>query len=109
MLQYADLITAVAGASAVAGSGIVWLWRKVEKNTRVAKALIDKRLKEIDDKLKDCEERERVGQERGYKQLTIIEMLYQEVKRVTIGKVSPVMSRVNLLLKELRETDNDPR
>ena len=120
MSEISELVTSLAGAGVVAGGGIAWLWAKVERNAKrakaeveraakEAKAVVDKRFMEIEVKLQACESREIEAHARRGKHLIVIEMLFTEVKRLTAGQPSPVLTRAKTLLKELRDHDDDER
>lgn len=84
---------AVLGALGTSGA---FVWDKIEK-----------RFKEIEAKLEKCERRERESQERRAVQLTVIELLWQEVKR--LAPKADVLDRAHKLLDDLkRPRDDEP-
>lgn len=89
MSSLAEIITAsIAGLGSVGGAA-AFVWNKIEK-----------RFNEIDLKLLECEKRERQSQERRAVQLTVIELLWQEVKRLT--PKADVLDRAHKLLEDLK-------
>lgn len=84
-----EIITAGVAALGTLGGGIAWIWDK-----------IDKRITSLETKVADCEAREDAGFERRSVQLTVIELLWQEVER--IAPASPVLARAKKLLDDLK-------
>lgn len=86
------------GVSALAplGAAGAFIWNKIEK-----------RFKEIDAKLDECEDRERDSLERRAVQLTVIELLWQEVKRH--APASDVLQRAKKLLDDLKDQNDEAR
>lgn len=70
MTDWPATIGAIAGALVPVGGGIAFVWNKIEA-----------RFQEIEGKLQDCHDREVEHQERRTVQLTVIELLWQEVSR----------------------------
>ena len=68
---------------------------------------IDARFKEIDNKLDECETRERDSLDRRAVQLTVIELLWQEVKRTV--PASDVLQRAKKLLDGLKDQNDEAR
>lgn len=85
----AEQITAVVTLLGALGTAIAWIWDK-----------IDKRITSLETKVADCEAREDAGMERRAVQLTVIELLWQEVER--IAPASPVLARAKKLLDDLK-------
>lgn len=85
------LITAGVGVISTLGGGIAWLWVRVER-----------RFTAVEEKLADCQKREKAHQETAGKHLIVIELLWQEVTRRTKG-ASPVLERCGELLDDLKE------
>lgn len=96
MRALAEIITAAVAALSLLGGGVAFIWKKMET-----------RFVEIEDKLNDCEKRETAGQTRRAQQLTVIEILWQEVLRLSPGKQSPVLRRARHLLDEMKATDKN--
>lgn len=86
------------GVSALAplGAAGAFIWNK-----------IDQRFKDIDAKLDECETRERDSLERRAVQLTVIELLWQEVKRLAPG--ADVLQRAKKLLDDLKDQNDEAR
>lgn len=86
----ADGVVAVTGISTLLGGAIGFVWNKIER-----------RFDEFDDKLEQCHSREMDSQERGVRLLTVIELLFQEVARLSPD--APVLKRARRLLENLKE------
>lgn len=84
-----EQITAVVTGLGAIGAGIKWLWDQ-----------FDKRITSLEKKVADCEAREDSGLERRAVQLTVIELLWQEVERLAPG--APVLARAKKLLDDLQ-------
>lgn len=87
--QVTAIASAAVGALGSIGAGCRFVWKKVE--TRFAA---------IEVELAHCRSRERADQERRAIQLSVIEILWQEIERVTPG--SSVLRRAEKLLEGLR-------
>jgi len=92
--EIAALITAVTGLLVALGGGVVWLWARVEK-----------RFASVEAKLDECERREARHLKTAAAHLTVIELLWQEVKRRTRG-ANDVLERAEKLLDDLKKDDH---
>lgn len=88
-MSVGEIVIAGIGALGTIGGGIAFVWDKLEK-----------RFVDIEAKLSECHAREMVGQERRAVQLTVIELLWQQVERLEPG--APVLARAKRLLDELK-------
>lgn len=84
-----EIITASVAALAPIGGGIAFIWNKVEK-----------RFSHIEELLDECKAREVADRDRRAVQLTVIELLWQELKRVAPD--AAVLSRAKKLLDDLK-------
>ncbi|MXO73590.1 hypothetical protein [Alteraurantiacibacter buctensis] len=84
MSDLAAIITAATGLLVALGGAIAWLWNKLEN-----------RFTAIEQRAEGCEERSAV-------QTTVIELLWQELERVTPDG-SKVLARALKLLNDLKE------
>ncbi len=86
------------GVSALAplGAAGAFIWNKIEK-----------RFGHIENQLEECETRERESLERRGVQLTVIELLWQEVKR--LAPDAPILGRAKKLLDDLKEQNDEAR
>jgi hypothetical protein len=95
MSEASEVITAVVAACSVAGGliggAVAFVWGKVEK-----------RFKEIETQLLACQSREDEGHERRANQLIVIELLWQEIKRLAPPGPVPVLVRARRLLDDLK-------
>lgn len=92
--ELATVIVASTAALTAFGGGAKFLWDKIEA-----------RFVAIDYKLEACERREADGKERSAAHVTVIELLWQEVERLSPDG-SKALTRALKLLGELkRETD----
>lgn len=91
--DWAAIITASTGVLTVSGGGIAFVWNKVEKG-----------LKEVRVQLEECRKREAAHNTRAAAQLTVIELLWQEVDRRSRGP-NPVLERSKKLLDDLKEQE----
>ena len=91
MEHWAGVITAIISGLIAFGGSVKWLWDKIEKRFML-----------IEQKLDECHKREMEGVERRSKQVTVIELLWQEVQR--IAPDSKVFERAKKLLDELKAT-----
>lgn len=90
MSDLAALITAIVGILATVGAAGRFVWNKIEA-----------RFDAVDAELAKCEARERENQERRAVQLTVIELLWLEVKR--LAPDAGVLTRAEKLLGTLRK------
>jgi hypothetical protein len=101
----AELLTAIVGALVALGSGVAWLWARVEKG-----------FKEVKRELEACRQREADAtkseaalkvalREREAKHLTVIELLWQEIERRSRGAPNAVLGRARKLLDDLKEDE----
>ncbi|WP_310534610.1 hypothetical protein [Novosphingobium sp.] len=89
-----ELVSAIVGSGGVivpVGVGIGWIWRKVER-----------RFKLLEGKMRICEAREAVSNERRQVHVTVIELLWQELARFTGEKPNRTMTRAKKLLDDLK-------
>lgn len=93
MTDWAAIITASTGVLTVSGGGIAFVWNKVEKG-----------LHEVRTQLEECQKREAAHNTRAAAQLTVIELLWQEVDRRSRGD-NPVLKRAGKLLDDLKEKE----
>lgn len=87
------IITAFVALLGAAGAAIKWLWDKIEA-----------RFVKIETALEECEKRELASNERRGKHLTVIELLWAEVVRLSKGGQNNVLNRAKHLLDELKDT-----
>jgi hypothetical protein len=92
MNEIAAIITAATGLLIAVAGGGRFIWNKIE--TRFIK---------VEAALEECHEREAKGQERRAVQLTVIEILWQEIQR--IAPKSNVLIRAKHHLDELKMFD----
>jgi hypothetical protein len=94
MTDAATIISAVAGSggvlTAIGGTGR-FIWNKLEK-----------RFEAIEQKLKACENREKTSERRAAVKLTAIELLWQEVDRLSPTSPNSTLRRVKRLLDDLK-------
>lgn len=91
MSELAAIIVALTALLGLLGGGMKFLWNKVEA-----------RFVEIDKKLAECEAREKASQSRSSAHVTVIELLWQEVERLSSGG-SKALHRASKLLNDLKE------
>lgn len=98
-----EIITAAVAALTPIGAGIAFIWSKIEK-----------RLSDFEAQLNECQARERASQERERAsldrravQLTVIELLWQEVTRLAPETV--VLKRAKKLLDDLKDQNDEAR
>lgn len=108
MTEIAQLLTAIVALLTALGGGCTWLWRRVEK-----------RFAKIEKELRECQQRERDSAKRetdlvmslretAGKHITVIELLWQEVARLSRGAPNAVLERALKLLDDLKkEADHD--
>lgn len=91
MSEFTDLVTAGVTVLTMLGGGVGFVYKKI--STRFTK---------IEQDLVDCKKSHAVH-------VTVIELLWQEVKRLS-PKTSPaVLNRARRLLDQLKEPDSDAR
>lgn len=90
MTDWAAIIVAVGGVLGALGGGIRFVWNKFEA-----------RFQKIEAQLEECHQREQAHHERRAVQLTVIELLWQEVKR--LAPDTPVLDRAKRLLDGLKK------
>lgn len=89
MNDIASVIGAIAAAMVPIGGAIAWIWNKFEQ-----------RLRSIETKLQECQDRESRHHHRRGVQLTVIELLWQEVSRNNPD--AWVIQRAKRLLDDLK-------
>lgn len=104
MSEIAAIIGAVTTLLIAMGGGAKFLWSKLEKRQKEAKAEVDQRFAAIDEKLAACEAREKAGQARSAAHVTVIELLWQEVERLSPDG-SKALRRALKLLTDLKESE----
>lgn len=95
-MSLGEIITGGVGLLTAIGTAGAFIWNKIEG-----------RFKEIDAKLDECEARERDSLDRRAVQLTVIELLWQEVKRH--APASGVLERAKKLLDDLKDQNDEAR
>lgn len=95
-MSLGEIIGIGVGALAPLGAAGAFIWNKIEA-----------RFKLIDAKLDECEVRERESLERRGVQLTAIELLWSEVKR--LAPDSTILLRVKKLLDDLKDQNDEAR
>ena len=88
-MAVADIITASVAALVPLGGGVAFVWNKVEQ-----------RFKHIEAQLDECHKRETDSHERRGAQITVIELLWQELMRVAPD--APVLKQAKKLLDDLK-------
>jgi putative protein kinase ArgK-like GTPase of G3E family len=89
MTELAGIIAAIVPLLALLGAGIRFLWNKIEARFVAVETALD-----------ECHEREARSHERRAVQLTVIEILWQEIQR--IAPKSQVLVRAKHHLDELK-------
>jgi hypothetical protein len=92
--EVAAIITAVTGLIIAMAGGGRFIWNKIEARFIKVEAALD-----------ECHEREAKGQERRAVQLTVIEILWQEIQR--IAPKSKVLVRAKDHLDRLKMFSED--
>ena len=95
MNETSEIITAGLAVCSSLAVAAKFVWAKIET-----------RFDAIEEKLKACENREREGHERRAAQLTVIELLWQEVKR--LAPDAYVLERAKALLDDLKTLNHAP-
>lgn len=85
------LITAAVTLLTALGAGARWVWLQIQA-----------RFEKIEADLEKCHQREVLSHERRAKHLTVIELLWQEVLRLS-PKGTKVLGRAKHLLDELKD------
>lgn len=94
MSATAEIITASVAVMGALGAAGRFVWLKIEA-----------RFSHIDEQLDECRTREERSQARRAVQLTVIELLWQEVQR--LAPKAPVLVRAKKLLDELKTIDGE--
>ena len=95
MSDVAAIITALVGAAVPIGGAGAFVWNKIEK-----------RFVAIDTELEKCRLREHASQKRSGIHITVIELLWQEIKRLHPGDGEPhTLARAKKLLDDMKEFD----
>lgn len=93
-MAIAEIITASGIALGTIGGGVAFIWNKVEQ-----------RFKHIEAQLLECQKRETESHERRGAQITVIELLWQELMRVAPD--APVLKRAKKLLDDLKTRNTE--
>lgn len=101
MSDIAGIIGALAAALVPVGGGIAFVWNKIEAARRADDEKNEARFAHIEAQLEECHDRERLHQERRAVQLTVIELLWLEVKR--LAPDAAVIDRAKRLLDGLKK------
>lgn len=91
-----EIIGAIVGGLSTVGGGAAFIWNKVEKRLAAFEAQLD-----------ECEKRERESLDRRAVQLTVIELLWQEVTR--LAPETAVLKRAKKLLDDLKDQNDEAR
>lgn len=83
-------LVAAAPIMTLSGGAVAWLWSKIEK-----------RFKRIEEELEKCRQRELHALERRGTHLTVIELLWNEIKR--LAPDAEVLDRAQHLLERLKK------
>jgi len=109
MSDLAAIITALTGLLIALGGGARWLWNKIEARAVAREADVEERIKAVEAKVAECEQRETAGRareeaakERSAAQVTVIELLWREVERLS-PEGSKVLKRAHQLLTDLKK------
>lgn len=93
MSDFAAIVTAVIGSFGTLGTAGAFVWNKIER-----------RFDEIDGELDKCRERETAAQKRSAVHITVIELLWQEIKRLHPSDQEPqTLLRAKKLMDDLKE------
>lgn len=107
MSELAAIITAGTGAVGLLGTGIGFLWRRVEKGfTKIEGELEACRQREADSSKRE-RKLELMLRDQAAKHITVIELLWQEIERRSRGAANPVLGRARRLLDDLKEEVED--
>lgn len=94
MTEWAAIITAIGGLLTVIGGGLSFLWVKVEKG-----------FKSIEADLKQCREQETAVNRINATQLTVIELIWNDLKK--LQPKSGTLARAHKLLEDLKSQTNE--
>lgn len=94
-VDLAAILIAGTGALGSLGTAFAFIWNKVEA-----------RFKELERKVEECEQREKKALVEKAQQLTVIELLWQEVQHLAPN--SEVLERAGRLLDSLRSAKEEP-
>lgn len=94
MTDWAGIITAIGGLLAVLGGGLGFLWRKVEKG-----------FTSIEADLKQCRDRETSINRINATQLTVIELIWNDLKK--LQPKSGTLARAHKLLEDLKSQTSE--
>lgn len=102
MQHWAGIIAAVVPLFVALGGGVGWLWSKIEKRfLHIEEQLEECRSREADSRVREAESKARRAH-----QLTVIELLWQEVTRLSASD-NPVLVRAKKLLDDLKSSAKD--
>jgi hypothetical protein len=101
VIEIAGIITALVGVLTAMGGGMKFVWIKIEARIKALDGKIDTMQTELD----QCHAKHERSLERRAVQLTVIELLWQEVERISPG--SAVLLRGKKLLDELKPKEGD--
>lgn len=87
-----SIVSVGLSVAGVLGTAVTWLWARVEKSN-----------KEIRAELRKCSEREIRGREKHLAMTTIVELLWQEVERLTPD--AKILKRARKLLDDMKFKD----
>jgi len=104
-----SIVTAGVSVAGVLGTSIAWVWAQIWRGRRRDEI----RFKRIESDLEKCRQREDKQKTRSAGQLTIIELLFVEVRRflnLTGQHHSPALTRAKALMDKLKidAPDDDP-
>ena len=94
MIDWAAIIAAIATLLTVVGGALRFLWNKVER-----------RFDEIEAQLEACREREVAGARINATQLTVIELIWNDLKK--LQPKSGTLARAHRLLEDLKSQTNE--
>jgi hypothetical protein len=94
--ELAAIITAGGSALGAATATLKFIWNK-----------IDRRIAHIEKELDHCRTREERSQKRRAVHTLVIELLWQEVKRLAPGTTPPALTRAKRLLDDIKRLDRD--
>lgn len=95
MSEVASIITALVGAAVPIGGAGAFVWNKIER-----------RFTEIEAELEKCRSRELSAQKRSGLHITVIELLWQEIKRLHPADSEPAtLGRAKKLLDDAKEVE----
>jgi hypothetical protein len=94
MIDWAAIIGAIATLLTVLGGALRFLWNKVER-----------RFNEIEQHLEACREREVAASRINATQLTVIELIWNDLKK--LQPKSGTLARAHKLLEDLKSQTNE--